>query len=256
MARPNGISRRGSFEGVETWVFDLDNTLYPADCNLFAEIDRRMGEFIAAELGLSLPEAQRLRQTYYYQYGTTLAGLMQVHGVSPQTFLDYVHDIDLSVVAPAPDLAEALDTLPGRKFIFTNGSRRHAEAVAGRLGLHGHFEDVFDIHAADFVPKPTPQVYEGFLRRMRVTAFSAAMFDDLPHNLLPAHALGMTTVLVACGTTDHPEHQAIASWTKLPDHIHHCTEALAPFLAEIGAGLAAASERCDAFPVARQFCLT
>ena len=115
---------------------------------------------------------------------------------------------------------------------------------------------MFDIHAADFIPKPNPKVYAGFLRRMRVTAVNAAMFDDLPHNLEPAHALGMTTVLVACGTTDHPEHQAIAGWTALPDHIHHRTEALAPFLAEIGAGLAAARERCDAFPVARQFCLT
>lgn len=256
MAKASGTSRARGFDGVETWVFDLDNTLYPADCNLFAEIDRRMGEFIANELGLSLAEAQRLRQGYYYQFGTTLAGLMRLHDVSPQVFLDHVHDIDLSVVAPAPELAEALTTLPGRKFIFTNGSRRHAEAVAARLGVGDHFDDVFDIHAADFIPKPDPQVYRGFLAARDISAARAAMFDDLPHNLLPAHVLGMTTVLVTCGTTDHPEHQAIARWTALPDHVHHRTEALAQFLAEIGTKLAQERELVDTFPVARQFCLT
>ncbi len=256
MAKPNGNSQARGFERVETWVFDLDNTLYPADCNLFAEIDRRMGAFIAAELGLSLPEAQRLRQSYYYQYGTTLAGLMRQHKVSPQAFLDYVHDIDLSVIAPAPQLARALKALPGRKFIFTNGSRKHAESVAERLGLTGHFDDVFDIHSADFIPKPDPHVYEGFIRRMRIIAASASMFDDLPHNLVPAHALGMTTVLVATGATDHPEHQTIAGWTALPPHIHHRTDALAPFLAAIGEALAASGNEPKTGRAASQFCLT
>ncbi len=256
MVRRNGTSQARGFERVETWVFDLDNTLYPAHCNLFAEIDRRMGEFIAAELGLPLAEAQRLRQSYYYRYGTTLAGLMRLHNVSPQAFLDYVHDIDLSLIARAPELGQALDTLPGRKFIFTNGSRKHAEAVAERLGVGGRFDDVFDIHSANFVPKPDPQVYRGFLRAHGIAAGSAAMFDDLPHNLVPAHALGMTTVLVASGTTDHPEHRATAGWTGLPAHIHHRTEALAPFLATIGAALAEARERLEVLPVARQFCLT
>jgi putative hydrolase of the HAD superfamily len=246
----------GGFAHVETWAFDLDNTLYPADCNLFAEIDRRMGEFIAAELGLPVAEAQYLRESYYYQYGTTLAGLMRLHGVDPNAFLDYVHDIDLSLIPEAPELAAALDGLPGRKFIFTNGSRRHAEAVAERLGLHRHFDDVFDIHAADFIPKPDPAVYQRFLRSHGVDAGAGAMFDDLPQNLRPAHQLGMTTVLVACGVTDHPEHQAIAQWTALPPHIHHRTAALAPFLAEVGAALAGPQERFDAIPAARQFCLT
>ena len=103
------------FSHVEAWVFDLDNTLYPSDCNLFAEIDTRMGDFIAARFGVSLEEAQRMRKSYYYQYGTTLAGLMRLHDVCPNAFLDYVHDIDLSVIAPAPELGQALDALPGRK---------------------------------------------------------------------------------------------------------------------------------------------
>jgi putative hydrolase of the HAD superfamily len=247
---------REGFGHVESWVFDLDNTLYPADCNLFAEIDRRMGEFIAAELGVPLAEAQRLRQTYYYRYGTTLAGLMRLHDVSPQAFLDYVHDIDLSLIAPTPELGQALAALPGRKFIFTNGSRQHAEAVAERLGLKDHFEDVFVIHSADFVPKPDPAVYRRFLDAHGLAARASAMFDDLPQNLAPAHALGMTTVLVASGFTDHPEHQAMAGWVGLPTHIHHRTEALAPFLLEVGSLLAKARERIEAFPAARLFCLT
>jgi putative hydrolase of the HAD superfamily len=259
------MKRRGLEDGfthVEAWVFDLDNTLYPAHCNLFAEIDRRMGEFIARELKLPLAEAQALRETYYYEHGTTLAGLVQVHGVSPDSFLDYVHDIDLSVVSPCPRLAAALDALPGRKFIFTNGSRRHAEAVVGRLGLDGRLHDIFDIHALGYVhPKPSREAYERFIRGSGIAPRRAAMFDDLPHNLLPANALGMTTVLVACGTTD-PEHQAMAQWTTLPDHIHHRTEALAPFLAEVGAALVAttggskAPEPVPLLPAPGQFCLT
>ena len=244
------------FDHVEAWVFDLDNTLYPADCNLFAQIDRRMGEFIAEELGLSLDEAQALRQTYYYEYGTTLAGLVRLHGISPDAFLDYVHDIDLSAVAAAPELGAAIDALPGRKFVFTNGSRKHAEAVAARLGVLGRFDDIFDIHALEYIhPKPTQEAYERFARTCSVVAKSAAMFDDLPHNLKTAHDLGMTTVLVH-GLTEHPEHQAIASWTELPAHIHHRTDALAPFLAEIGAALAKERDNAAVIPFNAQFCLT
>jgi putative hydrolase of the HAD superfamily len=232
-------ARRGNgFDRVEAWVFDLDNTLYPADCNLFAQMDLRMGEFIAKRFGVSLDEAQAIRESYYYRYGTTLAGLMRLHDVCPHAFLDYVHDIDLSVVAAAPELARALDALPGRKFIFTNGSRRHAEAVAMRLGLLDRFDDVFDIHASEFIPKPERAAYERFIGAHAITPRAAAMFDDLPHNLETAHALGMTTVLVACGPTDHPEHQAIAGWAELPAHIHHRTDALAPFLNSVGDALA------------------
>jgi putative hydrolase of the HAD superfamily len=234
-ARPNFVALpRSGFEHVEAWVFDLDNTLYPAECNLFAEIDTRMGEFISERFGVSRDEAQRIRKHYYYEYGTTLAGLMRLHDVPPAAFLDYVHDIDLSVIAPAPELAAALDSLEGRKFILTNGSSQHAERVIERLGLQGHFAAIFDIHSADFVPKPEPVCYERFLAAHRVEAREAAMFDDLPHNLETAHRLGMTTVLVACGPIDHPEHRAIAGWAELPPHIHHCTNTLADFLADIG----------------------
>jgi putative hydrolase of the HAD superfamily len=245
-----------SFNHVEAWVFDLDNTLYPADCNLFAQIDRRMGEFIAETLNLPLEQAQALRESYYYEHGTTLAGLVRLHGTSPDAFLDYVHDIDLSAVAPAPDLAAALGSLPGRKFIFTNGSRKHAEAVAARLGVAALFDDICDVHALEYIhPKPTREAYERFVRAHGVVAHRAAMFDDLPHNLETAHRIGMTTVLVQ-GLTEHPEHQAIASWTELPAHIHHRTEALAPFLAAIVSAPAEKAEPAPITPLQANFCLT
>jgi putative hydrolase of the HAD superfamily len=244
------------FGHVEAWVFDLDNTLYPADCNLFAQIDRRMGEFIADHLGLPLEEAKVLRETYYYEHGTTLAGLVLLHGTPPDAFLDYVHDIDLTAVAPSPDLRSALQALPGRKFIFTNGSRKHAEAVAARLGVAGLFEDICDIHALDYIyPKPMREAYERFVKAHDVVSRQAAMFDDLPHNLETAHRIGMTTVLVQ-GVTDHPEHQAMASWTELPVHIHHRTEALAPFLSAIAASRAQAAEASHELPLQAQFCFT
>jgi putative hydrolase of the HAD superfamily len=247
---------RKGFAHVETWVFDLDNTLYPADCNLFAQIDRRMGEFIAEAFGLPLDEAQALRESYYMEHGTTLAGLVRLHDICPHAFLDYVHDIDLDAVTAAPELAAAIDALPGRKFVFTNGSRKHAEAVAARLGLLDRFEDIFDIHALEYLnPKPTREAYDRFVKAHGVAAANAAMFDDLPHNLETAHALGMTTVLVDCRSTLRPEHRTSVGWTELPAHIHHRTEALAPFLAAIGAALAGGREEPSPPPQA-QFCLT
>jgi putative hydrolase of the HAD superfamily len=249
------LNRPDDFDHVSAWIFDLDNTLYPADCNLFAEIDQRMGAFIAERFDMTIEAAQRLRKTYYYQYGTTLAGLMKLHDVCPNTFLDYVHDIDLSVVAPAPELRAALTQLPGRKFIFTNGSRKHAESITARLGLDGCFAEIFDIHAADFVPKPDIATYESFVHAHGVMAGAAAMFDDLPQNLKPAHQLGMTTVLVASGTTEHPEHQALQGWRALPEHIHHATGALSPFLTEIAEQLQEVDDTSN-MPLAAQFCLT
>ena len=248
---------RDGFDHVETWVFDLDNTLYPADCNLFDQIDGRMGAFIAKELGLSLGDAHALRLRYYAEHGTTLAGLMRLHNVCPDSYLDYVHDIDLDVVKAAPQLGAAIDALPGRKLVFTNGSRKHAEAVAERLGLLDRFEDIFDIHALDYIhPKPSLEAFDRFVKAHDIAANRAAMFDDLPHNLETAHTLGMTTVLVDCSAGDRPEHRDIASWTELPGHIHHRTEALAPFLAAIGTDLARETNRAEAHALQAQFCLT
>jgi putative hydrolase of the HAD superfamily len=231
------IATRRGFERTQVWVFDLDNTLYPADCNLFAQVDQKMGEFIARYLGVPFAYARHLQKTYYRQFGTTLTGLMRVHKMDPAPFLDYVHDLDLSVVAEHAELATAIDALPGRKLIFTNGSRAHAERVAGKLGVLHLFEGIFDIVDADYVPKPLPSCYDMFLRTHGVDAGISAMFEDMPHNLEPPHALGMTTVLVRSDHNyDHPVQKTIRSWQQPPEHVHHMTYDLAGFLAGVTGG--------------------
>ena len=224
-----------TFERTEVWVFDLDNTLYPADCRLFAQVDQRMGEFIARYLGVPFEYARHLQKSYYRQFGTTLTGLMQVHRMDPKAFLDYVHDLDLSELAEHPRLAAAIERLPGRKLIFTNGSRAHAERIAGKLGVLPLFEGIFDIVDAQYVPKPAAACYELFLEAHAVDAGRAAMFEDMPHNLEAPHALGMTTVLVRSeANQDHPTQKAMRSWVAPPAHVHHMTYDLAAFLEGIG----------------------
>lgn len=221
------------FTDTRTWVFDLDNTLYSADSNLFAQIDVKMGEFIAQYLEVSLERARYLQKNYYRQYGTTLSGLMKVHNMEPTAFLDYVHDIDLEPVPEHPELAEAIDALPGRKFIFTAGSRRHAENVAGKIGVLHLFEDIMDIVDTSFVAKEQAEAYDAFLRRHNVAPAQAAMFEDMPHNLLPAHMLGMTTTLVHSSYLDHPVQLKIREWQEPPEHVHHMTEDLQGFLCDV-----------------------
>ncbi|NWG72025.1 MAG: pyrimidine 5'-nucleotidase [Parvularculaceae bacterium] len=221
---------------VEAWVFDLDNTLYPAECNLFRQIDARMCAFIESRLTVDAATARRLQKEFYVAYGTTLAGLMREHQVPAQDFLDYVHDIDLSVVPENRTLARRLVDLPGRKFIFTNGSVAHAERVIGRLGLAGVFDSIFDIHAADYLPKPHRPTYEKFLGRHAVSAAAAAMFEDIAHNLEVPHALGMTTVLVASAAdwiADEPTGKRPALPGDRHDHVHHVTDDLTAFLSAV-----------------------
>jgi len=188
------------------WVFDLDNTLYPASSSLFPQIDRRMRRFIASTLGLDQDAAFLLQKQYYRDYGTTLRGLMQVHGVSPDDFLCYVHDVDHSVLTLSPRLDAALERLPGRKLIFTNSSTQHAETVLRHLGLSRHFEGVFDIKAADYIPKPAKESYQRLLTQFAIEAKRAVMIDDLARNLVAAAELGMTTVWVRePGRPDPPQ---------------------------------------------------
>lgn len=225
----NPTSRRG-FDHVHTWIFDLDNTLYPASCNLFAQVDRRMSEYIAKAIGVPREHARHLQKAYYRQFGTTLAGLMQVHKMQPGPFLEYVHDIDLSVVPELPELAQAIEALPGRRLIFTNGSRRHAENVASRLGVLHLFEDICDIAALDYVPKPERAAFDQLLKLHGVTPAQSAMFEDMPHNLEVASDIGMTTVLVHSDYIDHPAQLKIREWRELPRHVHHLTRDLTGFL--------------------------
>ncbi len=215
------------------WIFDLDNTLYPSECNLFAQIDQRMSAFIQNLLGLDPAAARKVQKEFYYEHGTTLAGLMAKHSVKPEAFLDYVHDIDLSPVQHAPELAEAIARLDGRKFIFTNGSVRHAERVAGKLGVLDKFDGIYDIAAGGYVPKPKPEAFKRFLDFCGGAIGKAAMFEDLPHNLEPAHALGIVTVLVHSDYEDHPSQLALKAAARLPPYIQFETGDLTAFLASI-----------------------
>jgi len=221
--------------GVESWVFDLDNTLYPARCNLFVQIDQRMGEYISAALSVDMVAAKAIQKTYFRQYGTTLCGLMRNHRVDPVAYMDFVHDIDLGVLTPDAGLAGALGRLDGPKFVFTNGSVAHAARVLDRLGIAGHFADVFDIAAADYVPKPNPAPYDRMLARFGIAAPSAVLVEDTLANLAPAAARGMTTLWVRHGRAD----LALDAEAEMPDHVHHVTDDLSGWLAAVAARLPA-----------------
>ena len=225
------------FAHVDTWVFDLDNTLYPAGSDLWPRIDARITAFIMALYGCDGLSARALQKFYYTRHGTTLKGLMEADGVDPELFLAFVHDVDRTSVVANPALAAAVAALPGRKLIFTSGSRFHAEKTAEALGLGGLFEDVFDIVAGALVPKPEAGAYDAFLARHGVDPRRAAMFEDIPRNLLVPKRLGMTTVLVVPppGAADPREPFEIAGLER-PDHVDHVTADLAGFLVGVLAG--------------------
>jgi putative hydrolase of the HAD superfamily len=185
---------------VESWIFDLDNSLYPASSNLFELIDLRMGDYIQRLLGVDALEARRVQKGYFHAHGTTLAGLMASHGVSPSEFLDFVHDIDLARLAADPVLVAALDRLPGRKFVFTNASEDYARRVLDRLGLANAFDGMHDIHAMAYVPKPDPSAYRAICDRHGIDPARALFADDMARNLRPAKALGMATLWVDNGS--------------------------------------------------------
>lgn len=179
---------------VRVWVFDLDNTLYPPASSIFDQIDRRMTAYIAGFLKTDPASAFTVQKSYYRKYGTSLAGLMAEHGMEPEPFLSYVHDIDHSVIAPDPALAAAIRRLPGRAIVYTNGSAAHAEAVLARLGLTGAFEGIFDIHAAGYVPKPQGASYDRLIADFGFDPRQAVLVEDSLKNLPPAAARGMKTV--------------------------------------------------------------
>jgi putative hydrolase of the HAD superfamily len=179
---------------VDTWIFDLDNTLYPASSNLFPQVSRRMTDWVVQRFGLSFEAAREKQRNYYHKYGTTLRGLMLHDGVDPDDFLEYVHAIDLTDLPADQRLDGLIEALPGRKVIYTNGSRGHATRILAKLGIDRHFVEIFDIVAADFVPKPDPRPYDTMLERYAIDPARACMVEDMAHNLEPAKARGITTV--------------------------------------------------------------
>jgi putative hydrolase of the HAD superfamily len=222
------------FAHVETWVFDLDNTLYPHHVNLWQQVDVRIRDFVATYLKVAKDEAFRIQKDYYRRYGTTMRGMMTEHGVHADDFLAFVHEIDHSPLEPNPAMGAAIERLPGRKLILTNGSRAHAGKVLERLGIGGHFEDVFDIIAAELEPKPARQTYQRFLRQHDVDPARAAMFEDLARNLVAPHEFGMTTVLVVPDGASRVVREDWELEGRDAAHVDHVTDDLAGFLAAIG----------------------
>lgn len=219
---------------ITDWVFDLDNTLYPRECNLFAQVDIRITQYVMDVTRLEFDAARKLQKDYYRDFGTTLNGLMTQHQIDPDHFLNTVHAIDYSPVLPHPELVAAIRDLPGRKLILTNGDTGHARNVLKKLGGDDLFEDVHDIRAMTFVPKPHRQAYDGFFTRYGIDPRRAIMFDDLEKNLVVPHEQGMVTVQVVAG--EGYVHEQVEAWeldqTAAP-HVHHVTADLAGFLRSI-----------------------
>ena len=190
---------------IDTWIFDLDNTLYPARADLFGRIDRRMTAFVQELLGLEADEAYRVQKAYFMGHGTTLAGLMTEHQVDPHAFLAYVHDVEMDVLEEDAPLAAAIAQLPGRKLVFTNGDKPYALKVLDRLGLGESFEAVHDLHAMDLVPKPNPSAYRGLCDAYDIAPERALFVEDMARNLLPAKAIGMATVWIDNGSEQAPD---------------------------------------------------
>jgi putative hydrolase of the HAD superfamily len=211
---------KNDFAHVNHWIFDLDNTLYPPEAALFDQIEVRMTDYVIRVLRVDRAEANHLRKKYWRQYGTTLSGLMREHGVDPEPYLVDVHQIDLGHLEKAPDLRRAIAALPGRKIVYTNGSKFHAERVIDARGLNDVFDAVYGIEHAGYFPKPERQAFELICARDSVDSTCATMFEDDSRNLAEPFEMGMKTVLVG-------DHDAAA-------HVHYHTDDLSGFLSRLG----------------------
>ncbi len=219
---------------IRNWIFDLDNTLYRADVDFFSQIDKKMTAYISRYLALQPTEARMVQKEYLAEYGTSLSGMMAVHGMDPTEFLDYVHDVDLSMLRPDPELRNQIKALPGRKFIFTNGSKGHARNVASHLNLFDLFDGSFGIEDGDYVPKPKRSPYIKFCDIFDIDPETAIFFEDGVRNLeVPKH-MGMATVLVTSDAdwSDEPEITRPAGLTTKADFVDHITDDLPGFLAK------------------------
>lgn len=187
-----------SLSSIKNWIFDLDNTLYPPEENIFSQIDKKMTSFISSNLNISFDEAYEIQKENFINHGTTLAGFMndKNNKINPDKFLEYVHDIDLSTLRKDNKLREVLLLIPGKKYIFTNGTKHHAENVLKKLNLENIFQSIFGIKEANYLPKPNIKTYDLFLKNNKIDPKTCIMFEDMSRNLIPAKELGMTTVLL------------------------------------------------------------
>ena len=205
---------------IKNWVFDLDNTLYSPEIEIFSQIDKRMTEFIKSKLNTSNEKAFEIQKKYFLEYGTTLAGLMKEEDVNPDEFLEYVHDINLEILKPNEELNKIIKELPGKKFIYTNGSKKHAENVLNKLKMQKIFDHIFDIKESNFIPKPNIKSYRKFIKKMNIDPQVSVMFEDIGRNLEPAKNIGMQTVLILRKITNKIKNSKIKDYGSLWDNDH------------------------------------
>ncbi len=211
--------------GRSDWLFDLDNTLYPAELALFPQVEKRIGQYVQKLLKLDAEPARRRQKELFMAHGTTLKGLMVEYEVDPHDYLDFVGDIDFSHLTPDPDLRAHLQNLDGRKIIFTNADRPYGEKVLDRLGIADVFDAMFDVFDADFIPKPHPETYGNVMRRFDIQPGNAVFFEDMARNLVPAHEMGVATVWIDTGTD-------YARGGHREDRVHSTTPSLSRWLTE------------------------
>lgn len=217
---------------INTWVFDLDNTLYPKHIALYGQINNRISEFMISKIGMDQDQADIARRRMFKAHGSTLLGLMKEYNISPKPFLQFVHDVDLSEIEPSPELDDALRRLPGQKVIFTNSIGSYSERILQRIGIRDHFAGIQDLYASQYMPKPAASAYQDLIARFGIDPSSTAMIDDMARNLAPAAELGLTTIWIKGGPFPDEGGHAAA--------IHHTVDELLPWL---NAGPAASSDR-------------
>ena len=181
---------------IKNWIFDLDNTLYSPEEEIFSQIDERMTKFITDKFKINNEEAFNIQKKYFIEYGTTLSGLMKKNNIDTDEFLEFVHDIDLDILKPDKKLNKIISNLPGKKFIFTNGSKKHAQNVLRKLEMNAIFDDIYDIKDSNFIPKPNMEAYTTFINKMGIDVNKSIMFEDIARNLQPAKELGIISVLI------------------------------------------------------------
>jgi len=221
-----------SLDHIDHWIFDLDNTLYSGDDAFFSQIDKKMTVFISDYLGLEPIDARKIQKQYLAEYGTSLSGLMAVHGMDPEPFLDFVHDVDLTPLTPCNFLPEAIEALEGKKYIFTNGSKKHAKNVGEYLGVFHLFDGVYGIEDVDYVPKPQRSPYIKFCDVFDIEPTKAIMFEDSVRNLEVPKFMGMETVLVTSRADWHndPKQPRPAQPDTNAAWIDHKTDLLSSWL--------------------------
>ncbi len=213
-------------KNIKFWLFDLDNTLYSGATKVFDQVDKKMSEFISSKLSISKEEAKKIQKNYFVEYNTTLNGMIKNHKIDANEFLEFVHDIDLSFLKKDEQLDKEIEKINGKKIIFTNGSRAHALNVTKRLGIERHFDDIFDIVRADFIPKPSLKTYKKIIEKYKIEPQYSIFIEDIARNLKPAYELGMKTVWIE---NDEPWAAEFSD----SDFINYKTNKLSKFLKEI-----------------------